>query len=321
MLLRVEPFKGDGTQDPLTWLEDFDKAAQANKWNLARKKDIFAAFLRDNAEDWTTTVNDYADPGTNWNAVTTAFKNTFCTQRWQNKWLRDLDTLKQGPEEPVEAYNNRFKRLIKRVEARAALQDAQKLYYFKKRLRPATLPILLTHNPANLNDLFNLAKTYEQGADFATNADPSVNNPNIAACEKEIEQLTKQMNQMSLKYASIASALSAQTELQYHPKQTKQFYQKPRPTNNSRPNVICYRCSEQGHYARDCMAERLPTKEQRYQMNSRPQMKQKIYYVAVEEEYYSDEDEVYVTRALVLNLIILIAKCKKKPKRSQNPKR
>src|SRR5260364_127714 len=321
MLLRIVLFKGDGTQDPLTWLEDFNKASQANKWNLARKKDILAAFLRDNAEDWTTTVTDYADPGTAWNNVETAFKNTFCTQRWQNKWLRDLDTLKQGPEEPIDSYYSRFKRLTTRVATRAQLQDAQKLYYFKKGLRPATLPILLTHNPNTLNDLLELARTYEQGADFATNADPGVDNPNIVAYEKEIEHLTKQMNQMSLNYASIASALSAQTEPQYRPKQTKQFYQKPRPTNNSRPNVICYRCSEQGHYARDCMAERLPTKEQRYQMNSRPQMKQKIYYVAVEEEYYSDEDEVYVTRALVLNLIILIAKCKKKPKRSQNPKR
>src|SRR6185437_10499457 len=46
MVLRVDPFKGDRTQDPLTWLEDFNKAAQANKWNLARKKDILAAFLR-----------------------------------------------------------------------------------------------------------------------------------------------------------------------------------------------------------------------------------------------------------------------------------
>ena len=45
MLLRIEPFRGDGTQDPLTWLDDFNRAAQANKWNLARKKDILAAFL------------------------------------------------------------------------------------------------------------------------------------------------------------------------------------------------------------------------------------------------------------------------------------
>ena len=84
--------------------------------------------------------------------------------------------------------------MVKRVEARAALQDAQKLYYFKKGLHSATLPILLTHNPNNLARLLELARTYEQGTDFATNADPGPSNPNAAAYEKEIEELTKQMN-------------------------------------------------------------------------------------------------------------------------------
>ena len=80
MLLRIEPFRGDGTQDPLTWLDDFNRAAQANKWNLARKKDILAAFLRDNAEEWTATVTNYNNLATGWNAVTAAFRATFCTQ-------------------------------------------------------------------------------------------------------------------------------------------------------------------------------------------------------------------------------------------------
>ena len=216
MLLRIEPFKGDGTQDPLTWIEDFNKASQANKWNLGRKKDILAAFLRDNAEDWTTTINNYANAGTDWNAVETAFKNAFCTQRWHNKWLRELDSLKQGPEESVDSYYARFKRLVKRVNTQAAqLSDPQKLFYFKKGLRPAILPILLTHDPNDLAALLELARTYEQGTDFATNANPGPSNPNAAAYEKEIEQLTQQMNQMSLNYATIASALSAQTEPTY----------------------------------------------------------------------------------------------------------
>ena len=210
------------------------------------------------------------------------------------KWLRNLDSLKQGPEEPVDTYYSRFKKLVKRVEARAVLQDEQKLYYFRKGLCPTTLPILLTDNPNALARLLELARTYEQGTDFATNADPDPSNPNAAAYEKEIEELTKQMNQMSLNYASIASALSAQTEPTYRPKQPTQFYQKPRPTNNSRPNVVCYRCSEKGHFARDCMSERLPTKKQCYQMTNRNQNKQRIHYAAAEEDY-TEEEEIYIT--------------------------
>ena len=51
MLLRIKLFKGDSTQDPLTWLDDFNRAAQAKKWALIRKKDILTTFLQDNTED------------------------------------------------------------------------------------------------------------------------------------------------------------------------------------------------------------------------------------------------------------------------------
>ena len=135
--------------------------------------------------------------------------------------------------------------------------------------------------------------------DFATNADPGPSTSKAATYDKEIEQLTKQMNQMSLNYATIASALSAQTEQQYRPRQQPtQVYQKPRPSNNNySSNILCYRCNERGHIARDCMSERLPTKEQCYQLNQRTQVKKNIHYAATEQdEDYDDysENEVYI---------------------------
>ena len=114
------------------------------------------------------------------------------------------------------------------------------MYYFKKRLRPEILPILLTHAPADLATFLGLARTHEQGTDFATNANPGPSNSKSVTYEKEIEQLTKQMNQISLNYATVASALSAQTEKQYRPRQTTQGYQKPRPNNNYQSNILCY---------------------------------------------------------------------------------
>ena len=73
-----------------------------------------------------------------------------------NKWLRDLDLLKQGPIEPVDSYYSRFKRIIKRIDAGTApLQDAQKLYYFKKGLQAEILPILLTYILADLATLLD----------------------------------------------------------------------------------------------------------------------------------------------------------------------
>ena len=39
-LLTVPPFTGNRTQDPLTWLQEFKRAATANKWNAARKLEL-----------------------------------------------------------------------------------------------------------------------------------------------------------------------------------------------------------------------------------------------------------------------------------------
>ena len=72
--------------------------------------------------------------------------------------------------------------------------------------------------------LLGLARTYEQGTDFATNADPGPSNSKTVAYEKEIEQLTKQINQISLNYTTIASALSTQTEQKYQLRQPTKSY-------------------------------------------------------------------------------------------------
>ena len=48
------------------------------------------------------------------------------------------------------------------------------------------------------------------------------------------------MNQISLNYATIALALSAQTEQQYQLRQPTLSYQKLRPNNNYQSNILCY---------------------------------------------------------------------------------
>ena len=55
VLLRVDPFLEDGTQDPYTWLESFEKATSANKWNATRKREVLSAFLHGMADEWQST--------------------------------------------------------------------------------------------------------------------------------------------------------------------------------------------------------------------------------------------------------------------------
>jgi hypothetical protein len=65
-ILHIEPFFGDGTQDPLTWWVAFTKARKSNRWQEAKAYQMFAAYLQDEANDWWTTYvttngNDFND--------------------------------------------------------------------------------------------------------------------------------------------------------------------------------------------------------------------------------------------------------------------
>ncbi|RHZ86105.1 hypothetical protein Glove_54g130 [Diversispora epigaea] len=94
--LRVDPFYGDGTQDPFQWMLHFEKVAHSNAWDEAKK-------IRK-----------------------TGFVEKYYNTRWKNKWLRELENNCQRQEETINAYYIRFKRLVKPpATLAAALEKAQ----------------------------------------------------------------------------------------------------------------------------------------------------------------------------------------------------
>ena len=50
-ILRIEPFFGDGTQDPLTWWAAFTKARKSNRWQEAKAYQMLTAYLQDEADN------------------------------------------------------------------------------------------------------------------------------------------------------------------------------------------------------------------------------------------------------------------------------
>jgi len=65
-LVRIEPYRGDGTQDPITWLEDFERAAKINRWNAVRQLELAYAYVEGNALEWLTSL---ANAPTSYNTV------------------------------------------------------------------------------------------------------------------------------------------------------------------------------------------------------------------------------------------------------------
>ena len=50
-VVKIDPYYGD-EQDPISWIEDFEKAATANNYTDARKLQIVAAHLKGTAATW-----------------------------------------------------------------------------------------------------------------------------------------------------------------------------------------------------------------------------------------------------------------------------
>ncbi|CAG8816382.1 28459_t:CDS:2, partial [Gigaspora margarita] len=124
--------------------------------------------------------------------------------------------------------------------------------------------------------------------DFANNAATNWSNA-PRNYKKEIEQLTKQMQQMSLNYATIASALVAQTEKNIPQVLVLKLSSRPKEFN-------CYKCGELGHITKTCLLEKVETLEPQYklvkQSNKKKEQNKNINLATIKS---SKEDDVYVT--------------------------
>jgi len=55
--MKINFFTGDGTQDPVEWLEEFERAAIANNWTAARQLALAPAYLKEIASAWFQGLN------------------------------------------------------------------------------------------------------------------------------------------------------------------------------------------------------------------------------------------------------------------------
>ncbi|RHZ77812.1 hypothetical protein Glove_172g9 [Diversispora epigaea] len=164
--LRVDPFYGDGTQDPLQWMLHFEKVARSNAWDEAKKIRKYATYLEDDAEEWHDEINanDMAD----WAAWRAGFVEKYCNTRWRNKWMRELENNRQRQGETVDAYYARFRRLVKRVE----INVNQHKRLFIKGLLPYIAPLITMQAPGTLAAALELAQAYEEGLDMVNEIEP-----------------------------------------------------------------------------------------------------------------------------------------------------
>ncbi|RHZ58193.1 hypothetical protein Glove_375g35 [Diversispora epigaea] len=73
----------------------------------------------DAADEWynevyTQTYGNGNDEWPTWTRIKELFLEQFCNRKWMNKWIRELEKLKQQPGESVDQYAARFKKIIRK---------------------------------------------------------------------------------------------------------------------------------------------------------------------------------------------------------------
>ena len=134
-------------------------------------------------------------------------------------------------------------------------------------LSPILTPLVSTANPADLTAAIERARVVETGYNYIPSKEVTIpvpsavrENPKEAPkaitsiSNQEVDELSKKIEQLSLNYASLVSALTVQ------PAQTTTVQQRrprtPRPLHQATSNITCFNCGKPGHMIRDCPSPR-----------------------------------------------------------------
>ena len=146
-------FAGLPTEDPVQWLDDFNRVARSSNVDEAARLAKVGAYLHGDAAAWYDV--DHANCQ-NWeqdnnDSFKTRFLNQFRTAAKINKWRDELLRRMQKPGESVTSYAKDVKSLIKRIAPAAnAMTNSEKVYHFTKGLNPelnAQMTPALTFQP------------------------------------------------------------------------------------------------------------------------------------------------------------------------------
>ena len=145
----------------------------------------------------------------------------------------------------VDQYANKIKALIARVDPTGAMPDDEKVAYVIAGAGAVYQPFLFAANPQNVDAAFNIMRSMESGAKV---------NASNSFLETRINQLEAQLMTLNANPSVDKQMNPYRNESRYNRDQRNyQNRQNRQPFDRSQ--IVCYRCNERGHFARDCLSQ------------------------------------------------------------------
>jgi len=216
-IIKLSDFTGKPGEDPHEWTDLFEQAAAANQWQgHDRLIAICMGYLKGAALDWAraSVANGAANRITTWSGnANTSMKERliekFAPEVIKNQWYQELMTLRQRPDERVDDFTLKFQRLLRKVNTNNLIPDALQVKMYLYGLNPLLTPMVVTENPITLAAAIKRARLIETGYNY-------VSAPTTTSVKNaKVDELTKRIEQLSLNYANLASALTMQTASQH----------------------------------------------------------------------------------------------------------
>jgi len=294
---RMPSFFG-GNQDPMEWLEEFNRSARINQYTDEYKLQVVSGYLQGTAGQWFNEAQEGQNPINHWNdrdqtSFETSFLATFRTTALINQWRFELQMKVQKLGESVEQYSNDIKKLIKRIDGNNRWSEDEKVWQFLKGLRKdiayQARPFIMSQEKPTLEKAIRTAKQFEENAQTYPEAATGYTTTTSMSMQGSVPIRNRSNDNKDIierivqkAFAPIAETL--QKIIEKGERAPNTFNNRPNYNNNNRgqgynnynnnrgqsfrsynspPN--CYHCGQTGHMAWNCSMRQ---GNQRNQINS-----------------------------------------------------